>query len=67
MFPDSGALDRYAQYYGATTKRLIEEKSFSVVGKASRSVDIVRDVLNLVPVHFVARHLVSGRLQRGTD
>ncbi|KAG9026836.1 hypothetical protein FRB95_008385 [Tulasnella sp. JGI-2019a] len=59
LFPNEAALPGYAEFYGNMTSRLIREKSFSLVGQASRSVDIVRDVLNLVPVHWVSRHIAG--------
>jgi len=38
---------------------LIKLKSYNLVGGKTSSVDIVRDVLNYLPVHFVADHVVG--------
>lgn len=56
--PDQNALPGYAKLYGDITEQLIKEKSVSLVGQASRSIDIVQNVLNLVPVHWIAHHVV---------
>ncbi|KAG8750070.1 hypothetical protein FRC12_013089 [Ceratobasidium sp. 428] len=53
------ALAQYTQWYGAKTAELINEKSFSMSKSKTRSVDIVRDVLNLVPVHWVSQELAG--------
>lgn len=53
------ALDRNAGWYAAKTTELIRIKSFSMAKSSTRSVDIVRDVLNLVPVYWVSQELVS--------
>lgn len=57
LFPE-GSMAEYGVFYRETTARLIESKSFSLVGKGVRSVDIVRDVFNLVPVHWVSKQVV---------
>ncbi|KAG9083295.1 hypothetical protein FRC07_013955, partial [Ceratobasidium sp. 392] len=53
------AIARYTQWYGAKTTDLIKEKSFSMSKSNTRSVDIVRDVLNLVPVYWVSQELAG--------
>ncbi|KAF8600486.1 heme peroxidase [Ceratobasidium sp. AG-I] len=53
------AIDRYVKWYGAKTTSLIQSKSFSMSNSRTRSVDIVRDVLNLVPVHWVSQELAG--------
>ncbi|KAG9091000.1 hypothetical protein FRC06_000785 [Ceratobasidium sp. 370] len=53
------AIERYAKWYGAKTTELIQEKSFSMSKSQTRSVDIVRDVLNLVPVYWVSQELAG--------
>jgi linoleate 10R-lipoxygenase len=42
-----------------TTRQLIASSSFTLVGKKTRGVDIVRDVLKLVPVYWAAADIVS--------
>jgi hypothetical protein len=41
------------------TTRLLQEKAVKVVGSAVRCVDVVKDVINLVPVHWIANEIVS--------
>jgi linoleate 10R-lipoxygenase len=53
------AMREYSEFYFETTVRLLQEKSASVVGCQTRTVDVVRDVCNLVPVHWVSEHVVS--------
>lgn len=52
-----GQIDIYARYYFDMTRKLIREKSFAFIGSDVRSVDVVRDVVNLVPVHWVSEHV----------
>jgi len=49
----------YARYFFDMTRNLIREKSFSLVGKDTFSVDIVRDVVNIVPVHWAATQIAG--------
>lgn len=53
------ATRQHARYLGEVTERLIRVKEYSLVGGGRWSIDIVKDVLNLVPVHFVSRYVVS--------
>lgn len=59
LFPP-GRLDTYAKFYFDTTRKLIRQKNFSLVGSDVRSIDIVRDVVNLVPVHWASTHVVRS-------
>lgn len=47
-----------AAYFSEKTRSLIETKSFAQVKSDSRHVDIVKDVINLVPVHWIC-HIVN--------
>ncbi|KAK1757000.1 putative linoleate diol synthase with cytochrome P450 domain [Echria macrotheca] len=49
----SDSHDQIKAFYQKTTERLLAESSYNLAGK--RFVDVVRDVGNLVPVHFAAR------------
>lgn len=46
-----------ATFFAEKTLSLINSKSFGLEGK---NVDIVKDVINLLPVHWIS-HIVSGR------
>lgn len=48
-----------ATYFAKKTEELIKSKSFDHVGKGVRYVDIVRDVINLVPVHWISQEIVG--------
>ena len=61
LMPDQNSIPKYASYYRNKSSQLIREKSFSLSGQGSKAVDIVRDVINLVPTHFVSTQLVSYR------
>lgn len=53
LFPP-GAMDTYARVFFDKTRELVREKVFPLVGLETYSVDIVRDVVNLVPVHWAS-------------
>ncbi|KZO96936.1 heme peroxidase [Calocera viscosa TUFC12733] len=59
LFSDANAYKVMGQYFYDKTCALIREKSYSLSGHHVRCVDIVRDVINLAPVHWVSRY-VSG-------
>jgi len=48
-----------ATYFLEKTEELIKTASINHVGKGVKYVDIVRDVINLIPVHYVSQELVS--------
>lgn len=47
-----------------TAAALIKERSYTIVGIHTRSVNIVRDVLNILPVQFVSSFVVRSLLSR---
>ena len=47
-----------ATYFSKKTEELIKTQSFKGVGKGVNYVDIVKDVINLVPVHYISQELV---------
>ncbi|CAE7179209.1 unnamed protein product [Rhizoctonia solani] len=53
------AVDYNVAWYAAKTTELVKEKSFSMSKNSTRSVDIVRDVLNLVPVYWVSQEMAG--------
>ena len=52
-------VDDIGKYFYETTKKLIVEHSFTLVGGKVASVDLVKHVLRVVPVLWVATDLVS--------
>lgn len=53
------AIAKIGKFFYDTTLQLITASSFSLVGKKTHGVDIVRDVLKLVPVYWAAADIVS--------
>jgi len=52
----------WVHYFQRTTSTLINEKSVNRVGSTFKYVDIVKDVVNLVPVYWLADEIVSRYL-----
>lgn len=50
--------DQIGTYFYDTTRKLIENNSFGMVGGKVRGVDIVRHVLKVVPVAWAATEVV---------
>ena len=50
--------DQIAQYFYEKTRELIKVKSYSLTDKNVKFVDIVRDVLRYVPLHWAATEVV---------
>jgi linoleate 10R-lipoxygenase len=50
--------EKIAQHFYETTRKLIISKSFTVSDKGVKVVDIVRDVLRYLPLHWTATELV---------
>ena len=50
--------DQIAQYFYEKTRELIKVKSYSLTDKNVKYVDIVRDVLRYVSLHWAATDLV---------
>ncbi|KLO17167.1 heme peroxidase [Schizopora paradoxa] len=50
---------RYSDMCAQITGKLLEEKSRAIPGSQKRRVDIVRDVVNLVPVYLISTELLG--------
>ena len=55
-------LTGFAEKMREITSALIKEKSIGIPDRGSLSIDVVKDVIKLVPVHFISRYLVRWRL-----
>ena len=55
---EPGETDHIAHYFYEKTRELIKLKSYSLTDKNTKYVDIVRDVLCYVPLHWAASELV---------
>ncbi len=47
--------DGWSSYFALTTANLIKKKSF---GQKQKNIDIVRDVINVLPVKWICQELV---------
>lgn len=55
---DKATMDGFVAYYKDTVKKLITDKSYKIDGVPGTRVDIIRNVVNLLSVHWVADYLV---------
>ena len=58
LFPDQQTVSSFVDWYKQTTVDMIKQKSIQFDGVAGKRVDIVRNVINLVSVHWAADKLV---------
>ncbi|KAF8154674.1 heme peroxidase [Crassisporium funariophilum] len=54
-------------YFAKETQALIKSKSFDHVGKPIKYVDIVKDVINLVPIHWISQEIAGLPLKTETN
>ncbi|KAG2132772.1 heme peroxidase [Suillus clintonianus] len=59
LAPTPEAISAIGTYFNNKTKELIEQHSFSLIGKNVRAVNIVRDVLKSVPLHWAATEIAG--------
>ncbi|KAH9973453.1 linoleate diol synthase [Lactifluus volemus] len=59
--------DNIAHYFYEKTRKLIVKKSFKLFDNSVRFVDIVRDVLRYVPLHWAATELAGLTLKADED
>lgn len=59
MFPSKDSLDVYRAWYRDNIAKKIKERSWQYDGVPGNYVDIVKDVINVVSVHWAADRLVS--------
>lgn len=58
LAPSPEAIEKIGQYFHEKTAELISASSCPLINTNSRSVNIVRDVLKLVPVYWAASEIV---------
>ncbi|KIM44733.1 hypothetical protein M413DRAFT_442688 [Hebeloma cylindrosporum] len=56
-------LEGIGEYFYETTKKLLSESSFKLVGGKVAGVDVVRQVIRFLPVHWVATDLAGIQLK----
>ncbi|KAI0081382.1 heme peroxidase [Panus rudis PR-1116 ss-1] len=59
LFPEKSSISDYVSWYKQKTIEKIEENSYTIDGVPGTRVDIVRNVINLVSVHWVADYLAG--------
>ncbi|THH14008.1 hypothetical protein EW146_g6268 [Bondarzewia mesenterica] len=52
-------VERSAQSLSTTTSSLISTKAFKAVGRKGKYIDIVKDVINLLPVHWITNEIIG--------
>ncbi|KAF8066828.1 heme peroxidase [Lyophyllum atratum] len=57
----------WAEYFQKEALALIEEKSIPVLRSNSKRLDIVQDVINLLPVHWIAEEIMALPLKTKTN
>ncbi|KAG8898789.1 hypothetical protein FRC00_002305 [Tulasnella sp. 408] len=57
--PTPVVLKKHVDYLERTTAMLLKEKSYTLVGDNKQSVNIVRDVINLLPAYFISEHVLG--------
>lgn len=55
----NGYEDQILQFFYDKTRALMQSESYSLVGVKTRSLDIVRDVLKYIPIHWASSFFVS--------
>ncbi|CAL1694713.1 unnamed protein product [Somion occarium] len=63
LFPDHDTCNGYVAWYKAKTQELLQEYSYKIDGVPGTRVDIVRNVINLVAVHWASGWLVGAPLK----
>ncbi|KDQ52925.1 hypothetical protein JAAARDRAFT_162433 [Jaapia argillacea MUCL 33604] len=56
---NNSQIAKWRSSFRQTTLGLIKDKSVSHVGSTARYVDVVKDVVNLVPIHWIANEVVG--------
>ena len=59
-------MDKYSSELGVVTQSLIATHSIEHVGSKARYLNVVRDVINVVPVVWIADNIVRPRLTSRT-
>jgi hypothetical protein len=59
LAPSPEDVSKIGAYFYDKTTELIRQHSFSLIAEKTRAVNIVRDVLKFVPLHWAATEVVS--------
>ena len=58
LFPSKDSVAKYVEGYKNLTRKMVQEHSYKMKGAPGTRVDVVRNVVNLVAVHWVTDYLV---------
>ncbi|KAG8883882.1 hypothetical protein FRB97_005720 [Tulasnella sp. 331] len=58
-FTAGAAARKHVDFFGRKTLELLKERSFVLPGTGASRINIVKDVINMLPVHFVASHVIG--------
>jgi prostaglandin-endoperoxide synthase 2 len=53
------ALKKFGEYFAKATQTFLEDKSIDAVKGSTKSIDVVRHVINLVPIYFISTQIAS--------
>ncbi|KAG6919504.1 hypothetical protein DXG01_005094 [Tephrocybe rancida] len=57
------SIDKIGRFFFDTTRKLVDSNSFQLIGKKTRGLDVVRDVLKYVPVYWAANEVAGFSLK----
>lgn len=63
LFPDRPTIKTYVDWYKSKTADLIKQHSYQISGIPGKRVDVVRNVINLVAVHWASNWLIGAPLK----
>ncbi|ESK85272.1 heme peroxidase [Moniliophthora roreri MCA 2997] len=58
--------DEWSRYFVAATKTLIQSRSIKSVGKTTQYIDIVKDVLNVLPIKWICEQIAGLHIRETT-
>lgn len=58
MADSTESIDKIGRFFFDTTRKFIDLHSYKLVGNITHGVDLVRDVIKYVPVHWAASEIV---------
>ncbi|KIO24703.1 hypothetical protein M407DRAFT_25950 [Tulasnella calospora MUT 4182] len=57
--PNAVVLKKHVEFLERTTEMLLQKNCYTLVGDNKKSINIVRDVINLLPVYFTSEHVLG--------
>ncbi|KAG8910032.1 hypothetical protein FRC01_006585 [Tulasnella sp. 417] len=67
FIPNPVVSKKHVDYLQRTTELLLKEKRYSLVGHDKQCINIVRDVLNILPIYFVSEHVLGLPLKTSVN